>query len=170
MKNAYLEAGRFNGTHGVYGAIKAECRCDSIDVLASLKNIYLDRNGSQKLTVKRCVPYKDLALMQIEGYDSPEAAGVLKNRVFYAKREDIPLPEGSWFLADLIGMTVYDADTGRVYGKVRDISENAASMLYEIDTGNGKTAYLPDIPEFIVSIDEEKGIAARPAKGLFDEI
>ena len=170
MKNAYLEAGRFNGTHGVKGALKAECWCDSFDVLASLKTVYLDKNGKRALRVTRCVPYQDKALMFFEGYDSPEAAGVLKNRVFYAAREDLPLPEGSWFLADLIGMRVYDADSGRDYGKVRDVSENAASMLYEIEDVNGKTVYLPDVPEFVISIDEEKGIAVRPVKGLFDEI
>ena len=170
MKNAFLEAGRFNGTHGIVGNIKAECWCDDFDVLRSLKVLYLDKNGTKPLRVDRCVPYKDGALLHIEGYNTPEEVCVLKNRVFYAKREDLPMEEGSFFLADLMGLPVYDADTGTTYGIVADISENAASMLYEVKTGDGKMVYLPDIPEFIVEIDLEKGIAVRPVKGLFDEI
>ena len=169
MKNAYLEAGRFNGTHGVTGNIKAECWCDSFEVLAALKVIYLDKNGNKPLRVTRAVPYKNLALLHLEGYDSPEDAAVLKNRVFYAKREDLKVEEGSFFLADLVGLPVIDRESGRVYGVVRDLSENAASMLYEIETPENEIVYLPDVPQFIKEIDLEKGIFVTPAKGLFHE-
>lgn len=170
MKNAYLEAGRFNGTHGVKGDLKTECWCDSLKVLKTLETVYLDKCGQMPLRITRCVPYKNLALMHIEGYESPEEASVLKNRIFYAKREDLPLGDGCFFIADLIGLKVYDADTSREYGILADVSENAAAQLYEIRTGEGGTVYLPAIPEFIVETDLEKGIGIRPVKGLFDEI
>lgn len=171
MKKDYLEAGRFTSTHGVKGDIKAECWCDDLDVLKCLKKVYLKtKEGYTPLKVTRCVPYKDLALMHIEGYESPEAGAPLKNRVFFAAREDLPLEEGSYFIADMIGLEVYDADNGRVYGKLQDVTDNAASQLYLVDVGQGKIVYLPAVPEFIVDIDLEKGIAVRPVKGLFDEI
>ena len=46
MKNEYLEAGRFNGTHGIKGDIKAECWCDDFSVLRNLTMVYLiEKNG-----------------------------------------------------------------------------------------------------------------------------
>jgi hypothetical protein len=39
-----------------------------------------------------------------------------------------------------------------------------------VDVGEGKIAYLPAVPEFIIETDLEKGIGVRPVKGLFDEI
>ncbi len=174
MKNEYLEAGRFNGVHGVNGDLKAECWCDNLGVLRNLKTIYIDANTPDKnqkvaLKVIRCVPYKDLALIRVEGYDGPEKSKALKNRIFYAQRADIPLEDGCFFIADLIGLRVYDVDTGREYGRVADVSDNAASRLYEIRTEEGKTVYLPAIPRFIVETDLERGIGIRPVKGLFDE-
>lgn len=171
MKNAYLEAGRFTSTHGVKGDIKAECWCDDISVLKQLKTLYLKgREGYTPLKVVRCVPYRDLALMHLEGYESPEAGAPLKNRVFYAAREDLPLEEGSFFIADLIGLEVYDVDSGRKYGLLKDVTDNAASQLYLVDVGQGKIVYLPAVPEFVIEMDLEKGIGVRPVKGLFDEI
>ena len=171
VKNEYLEAGRFNGTHGIKGDIKAECWCDDFSVLRNLTTVYLkEKNGYRALRIRRCVPYRDLALLHIEGYENPEDASVLKNRVFFAKREDLPLEEGSFFIADLLGLRVYDADTGRIYGEIADVSENAASQLYEVKTPEGKTVYLPAVKEFIAEIDMERGVGIRPVKGLFDEI
>ena len=120
MKNEYLEAGRFNGTHGIKGDIKAECWCDDFSVLRNLTKVYLkEKNGYRALRIRRCVPYRDLALLHIEGYENPEDASVLKNRVFFAKREDLPLEEGFFFIADLLGLRVYDADTGRRFSALR---------------------------------------------------
>ena len=170
MKSAYLEAGKFCGTHGVKGDLKAECWCDSVEVLSKLKTVYLkSAAGMRALNVTRCVPFKDLALMHIEGYGDPESAAVLKNKVFYARREDLPLPEGSYFIADLIGLPVTDADDGRVYGTIADVLDGAASQLYEIRTPDGRTVYLPVVPAFIVKIDPDGGVLVRPVKGLFDE-
>ena len=120
-------------------------------------------------TFGRCVPFKDLALLHIEGYEDPEHAAALKNKIFYAKREDIPLPKGSYFIADLIGTEVYDADSGRLYGRVNDVIDGAASQLYEIGTPEGKTVYLPVVPAFVIEVEPGIRITVRPVKGLFDE-
>lgn len=171
MRNDYLEAGRFCGTHGIKGDIKAESWCDSVEILLGLKNVYLkDRNGYKVLPVERAVRYGAGALLHIGGYESPEASAVLKNRTFYAKREDIPLEEGNFFIADLLGLPVYDADTGVSYGVLADVSDNAASRIYEVKTPEGQTVYLPAVPSFIIETDIEKGIGIRPIKGMFDEI
>ena len=167
----YLEAGRFNGTHGIKGDIKAEDWCDDLSVLLNLKRIFVKEKGEnyKELRVTRAVRYQSLALLHLEDFDTPEASAILKNRTFYAKREDLPLPDGSYFIADILGLPVYDTDTGRVYGTLDEVSDNAASQLYHVKTATG-TVYLPAVPEFIIGIDFEKGIAVRPVKGLFDEI
>ena len=171
MRNEYLEAGRFCSTHGIRGDLRAECWCDSLEVLTGLRRLYLrTSDGMKALDVRKCVPFKDLVLINIEGYDTPEEASVLKNKVFFAKREDLPLPEGSFFIADLLGAKVFDADTGLEYGVLSDVTDGAASQLYEVKMPNGKTALVPVVPQILVRIDPDEGIAVRPVKGLFDEI
>ena len=170
MKNAYLEAGRFTSTHGVKGDIKAECWCDDVSVLRQLKTVYLkSKDGYTPLKVVRCVPYRDLALMHIEGYETPEAGAPLKNRVFYAAREDLPLEEGSFFIADLIGLTVYDVDDGRKYGVIKDVINRGSSDIYVVNTDSGERM-MPAVEEFVKKVDIDGGkVYVKPIEGLLSD-
>ena len=47
--------------------------------------------------------------------------------MLYFDRDDIELPEDTWFIQDVIGLEVYDADTGKCYGKVDDIYQNGTA-------------------------------------------
>ena len=102
--NKYLEAGKIVNTHGVKGDLKVECRCDSQEVFASLSTLYLKKGG--EYVPYRCTknqPYKEMMLVHLESVDTMEDAILLKNRSLYADREDFNLPEGCYFIADLLG-------------------------------------------------------------------
>ena len=94
-------------------------------------------------------------------------AMLLKNKTLYALRKDFKLEEGEFFLADMIGLEVIDADDGRVYGKLREIMNRGASDIYVVDTPHGERM-IPAVDEFIISIDIEKGIFVRPIEGMLD--
>ena len=80
----------------------------------------------------------------------------------------IALPEGEFFIADLIGLPVINADTGKVYGTLTDVIQHGQD-LYEIETASG-TRLMPAVPEFVREIDLEKGVFVTPIEGIFDEI
>ena len=46
MKKQYLECGKIANTHGVRGAVLIESWCDSPAVLASLKTVYTEKDGT----------------------------------------------------------------------------------------------------------------------------
>lgn len=108
------------------------------------------------------------ALLRLPGVRSLEEALPWTGRVLFAAREDIPLPPGAVFRADLPGLPVIDADSGRVYGKIADVLDGAASELYEIDTGAGRVL-LPAVRAFVLSVDIDRGVLIRPIPGFFDE-
>ena len=168
--SAYLEAGKIVNTHGVKGDVKIECWCDSPEVMASLPTLYFKQGGEylpQKLG--RRSPFKGMVLCHFTGVESFEDANLLRGRIVYAAREDIPLPEGAVFMADLMGLPVIDADTGKQYGVIRNVQEGMASDLYEIDTGK-ETVLFPAVKEFVKQIDLEKGVFIRPIGGFFDAV
>ena len=114
--------------------------------------------------------YKGMALLKLEGIDGMDAARALVNRVFYIDRDDAHLPEGSWFLQDIIGLQVLDADTGKEYGTVVDITNSGASDIYEIRTPDGKTVLFPAVKEFLAEISPEQGyVRVRPIGGMFED-
>ena len=164
----FLECGKIINTHGVKGAVKAESWCDSPYVLADLEKIYTEENGkAKKYKVLKASVFKQFVLFELEGVCGMDAALAMKNKIIYASRDDIELEEGDFFIADLIGLPVIDADSGREYGKLTDVINTGASDIYEIDTENGQKM-MPAVAVFVKEIDIEKGIFVSVIPGMFD--
>jgi 16S rRNA processing protein RimM len=171
MKNQHLECGKIINIHVVKGALKIEPWCDSPKVVADLKRIFIQsKDGSlaEKKVLRASVATR-FVLMYLEGVENPDDARLYKNKVVFALREDIPLEEGDFFLADLIGLPVFDFDTGREYGKIKDADFDRHTPLYTIETEKGDVLF-PAIDEFVKEIDIETGIKIRPIRGFFDEV
>jgi 16S rRNA processing protein RimM len=164
----YLEAGKIINTHGVRGEVKIEHWCDSPDVLAELSTVYFKKNGGfVPIKIKSASIFKQFVIAKLDGVDTIEDAQKLKNTVIYADRRDIPLDEGAYLVSDLIGLGVFDADTGERYGTLSAVTDSAASQLYEVDTGHG-IALIPVVAEFVKRVDPESGIFIKPIEGLLD--
>lgn len=168
-KSKYLECGRIVNTHGVKGAVKVENRCDTPKVLASLKRIYFEKNGvySEKRVLCGSV-FKEFVIFELEGVSDMDSALLLKNTVIYADRDDIPLAEGAYFLADLEGLDVIDAEDGRIYGRLLEVINRGASDIYVVETPTGERM-MPAVDEFVKKIDIEKGIFVSPIPGMLED-
>lgn len=168
-KKRFLECGKLTNTHGVYGAMKAESWCDSVEILASLECVYLFQdNRYSPLHVTRASIFKNLVIFEFEEIPDMNTAEKLKGSVIYAAREDIPLEEGSVFVSDMIGLPVIDANTGKVYGTLKDVNNLGASDLYVVTTSSGDRM-IPAVREFVKEINVEKGIFVTPIPGLLED-
>ena len=106
--------------------------------------------------------------MALKNVDTIEAAERLRNSVIYIDRKDVKLPEGRYFISDLLGCAVYDADSAELLGEITDISETGANDVWHI-TREGVEYLVPAIEDVIVSVEIEIGkIVIRPLKGIFD--
>ena len=169
MRKEFLEAGLIVNTHGVRGAVMIRSYCDSNAALISIGTLWIEtKEGMKPLKVTSASEHRGMVLAKIEGVDDIDAAVRYKNRVVFAKREDVPIAEGAHFIADLIGLPVINADTGKVYGTLTDVIQHGQD-LYEIETASG-TRLMPAVPEFVREIDLEKGVFVTPIEGIFDEI
>ena len=169
MLKKYLEAGKIVGTHGVKGMLRVQFWCDTADFLRQFKTVYTDKNGEHKLTVKSVAPHGNVVLMAIDGIDTVEKAESLRGKVLFIDRNDANLPDGRYFIDDLLGCTVFDADSGAVLGTLSDVSETGANDVWHIK--NGEKEYLvPVIADVVVEVNpEDEKITIRPLKGIFDD-
>ena len=94
MKQPYLECGKIINTHGVRGGLKVESYCDSPEVLASLHELFLFKNGNYeaKKVVKASVG-AGRVLLYLAGVETLDDALLYKNKTLFARREDLPLAE-----------------------------------------------------------------------------
>lgn len=169
MKKRYLEAAKITKTVGLKGEMRARVLCDNADILTDF-DLYLGREHSA-VTVTSAVPVSnDMCKLRIEGIGTVEAAQKLVGQTLYIDREDAELPQDTWFIADIIGLPVYDADSGKCYGKVREILQNGPTDVYLLKGGDGRELMFPAIPEVLLKVDVEgERIEIRPLKGLFDD-
>ena len=167
--NQYLELGKVNNTHGLKGEVKFELWCDGIDYIKQLKKVYLDNEGKQSLTLVGARPQKHIAILKFREIQSVEEAEQLKNKILYCNRDDATIDEDAYYLADVIGCFVIDADSGKTYGKIVDVMNYGSCDIYDVKTATQHTL-VPAIPDIIDQIDTDNGeVRIRPMKGLFDE-
>ena len=164
----YIETGKIVGTHGIKGMVRVQPWSDSGEFLSGFKCFYLDENGNKKIEVKSAKPHGNVVLMALKGVDTIEDAERLRSSVIYIDRKDVILPEGRYFISDLIGCTVTDADSNEILGEITDVSATGANDVWHI-TKNLKEYLVPAIDEVIVSVDiENEKVIIRPIKGIFD--
>lgn len=164
--NQYLEAGRVVGTHGIRGELRVQPWCDSPAQLAALTTLYWDA-GKTPIRVKGR-PHGNLVLLQVEGVHTVEDAAALRGRILFLNRDDVDLG-GRYFIQDLLGLPVRDADDGTLYGEIVDVSDTGANNVYHMRTPVGREVLIPVIPEIVIQVDIQDGITIRPMKGLLDD-
>ncbi len=169
MKKNFLETGKIVGTHGVKGQVRIQPWCDSPEFLCSFKKLYLDQNGQDFLILTAARPHGNVVVATLKGVDSIEAAERYRNRVLYINRKDVKLEKGRYFISDLIGCTVFDADTKEELGILSDVSETGANDVWHIKMGE-KEYLIPNIPDVVINVDiDGERVEIRPLRGIFED-
>ena len=149
MKKQYLEIGKIVNVHGLKGEVKVYPWCDSPDFLCEFDTLYTNK-------VEKARVQKNMVIMKIKGVDTVEDAQSMRNKVIYMNRDDVELEDGSYFIQDLIGLEVFDADTNAFYGTLVDVLETGANDVYTIRNEELHKEYLiPAIPDVVISTDIE---------------
>lgn len=168
MKNEYLEAGKIVNTHGIRGEVKIMPYCDSPELLCEFDRLFMGKS-LKEIYIERSRVQKNMIICKIEGVDTPEEAEKLRNKMLYMQRDDLELDEDTYFIQDLIGMTVKNADTDEIYGTIDDVFQTGANDVYSIKNGD-KSYLIPAIADVVINTDIDSGIMTiRPLEGLFDE-
>ena len=124
--------------------------------------------------VQRVRYQKDRPVVKLEGIDDRNAAEAIRGLEVYIEADALePLPEGEHYVRNIIGCRVIDvagvaggaedgqnaeSAKGREIGVLRDVIQNTAQSILEVETPEGKTVLIPAVDEFMRRIDEEEGI------------
>ena len=151
-----LEVGQIVNTFGIKGEVKVVPFTNDMKRFDDLKKVYVTSRKDSKLYKVESVRYhKNMVLLKLEGINNPEDAEMLKNSYLEIDRKDaIPLEEGTYFIADLIGLEVY-SDEGNLLGKVEDIYNTGSNDIYVVKDELGKQILLPGIKDVIKDVQIE---------------
>lgn len=167
MKKQYLEAGKIVTTHGIKGEVKIMPYCDSAELLAEFDRLFIGKNHDE-IIVERARVQKNMVIAKLEGINTPEEAEKLRNKMLFMHRDDLELDDDTYFIQDLIGMEVKDADSDVLYGKISDVMQTGANDVYVV-RGEEREYLVPAIADVVISTDLDSNIMTiRPLDGLFD--
>ena len=171
MKKEYLELGQIVGTHGLRGEVRVNPWCDSPSFAEGFSTLYFDEYGASSVKVQACRPHGNVILMKLSGTDSVDDAASLRGKILYLKRADAALPDGTWFISELIGCRVFDADSPeKQYGTLTDVSQTGANDVWHITDEAGREYLIPAIRDVVIDTDVENDrVAIRPLRGIFDD-
>jgi 16S rRNA processing protein RimM len=144
------------GTHGLRGEMKLKLLTDHPEHLTTINKVYLG-DGDQPTSLEGVRFHGDLALIKLEGVDTPEQAkplGGLKVRI--AGTDAKPLEEGEYFLFQLIGLQAV-TQSGDVVGEVTDLLETGANDVLVITRAAGDDLLVPNHPRFVLEIRPDLG-------------
>ena len=156
---------------GIKGEIKIYNYSDP-DRFERLAHVYLEKKKNlTEYQIKKARHVGNTAMILLEGINDRNQAELLINSEVYIMEDDLEeLPEGVYYIRDLIGCKVVDLKTGNEIGELVDVYQNSAQDNYEIKLPDGRKVLIPAVKEFIKEVDiANKQVKVELIPGFIDE-
>ena len=161
MANQLLECGKIVKTHGIRGEVKIQPWADSPEVFCALPALYID---GAPVALRSARVHKGNVIALLEGVSDVDQAMLLKNKVVWLNRDDLRLPEGTFFLADLMGLRVVDEE-GQELGILNEVLSPSRQQVYVVK--GDRELMIPAVPQFILETNVAGGyIKVRLIEGM----
>lgn len=173
IPDGFLAVGLIVGVHGLRGEIKVELHTDFPERFDPGHDLLVGE-ALQPMRIVGSRPHKGHMLVRLAGIDSREDAETLRNHwIFIAEEEAADLDEDTYWIHDLIGLTV-STEEGRTLGIVSDVLATGANDVYiiqaEPDVNRGKDLLIPAIADVVLEVDlANEVMTIRLQPGMLDE-
>ena len=153
-----FQVGVITSTHGVHGEVKVYPTTDDAKRFKRLKEVILD-TGREELTleIESVKFFKQFVILKFRGIDNINDVEKYRQKSLYVTRKNaVRLNKDEYFIADLIGLKVFDEDEQEI-GVLKEVMETGANDVYEITMTDGRDLLVPAIKECILKVDVENG-------------
>lgn len=165
MKNDFLEIGKITTHHGIMGEVRVQPWADTPEFLCQFKVLYVG-DTHWPIQVERARVHKNMVILKLFGITDVNSAAAMRNQVLSIARTDVTLPDGHFFLADLVDLEVREAGSNKVLGRLKEVLTLPANNVYVV-TGGERELLIPAVPEFIQETNVDDGyILVRMMEGL----
>ena len=154
----FFRVGVITTTHGVHGEVKVFPTTDDPQRFKKLKQVILDNGKEQReLEITSVKFFKNLVILKFKGLDNMNDVEKYKKADLLVTRENaVPLKEGEYFIADLIGLKA-TSDEGEDLGVLTDVIQTGANDVYVFSKEGMQDLLVPKIPDCIKEVSIEEG-------------
>lgn len=163
----FIVVARIVAPFGVRGEVKADLWTDYPNRLASRRTLFLGREDEEPraYTVRGVRFHQGRVLLTLVGCDDRTTAEGLRGLLVQVPSSDVPpLPEGSFYLHQIVGLDVYGTD-GVFLGKVTTVMATGSNDVYVVQGEKGEIL-VPALPDFVRQVDIEHRRMIVEAAGL----
>ena len=162
-----IEIGKIVNTHGLKGEVKIVPWLDYPEVFETFETVYTE-NKKSIFKVKNVKYQKSNIIVKFDGLDNINEAEKLKNTTLYVEKSLFDdLPEGTYLIADIIGLEVFE--DGISFGKVTDVFSTGNNDIYVVEKKGSKQLLLPIIDGVIQEVNIKQGyVNVKIPAGLLD--
>ncbi len=148
-----LCVGEIVNTHGVRGELKVVPLVDEPSDLLEFSHIFIN---NKEYEIENVRFHKDFALIKLKGIDDMNIAEQFKQKFMELPREELkPLPDGRYYVCDLIGLKVIDKELGEL-GTINEVMETVSNYIYVVEY-KGKPLCIPIIDGVVEKVDLDNG-------------
>jgi 16S rRNA processing protein RimM len=151
----YLSVGFLRRPHGVKGEIVMDLHTDFPERMKKGRKLFVG-DDHQPMTLTSVRPHGSGLLVKFQDVDTPEDAGMYRNRWVYVRTKDVSLPDGQHYKHELLGLKVVDENDNWL-GELVEILETGANDVYIVRDDSGREILLPAIPSVILDLDIGRG-------------
>ena len=153
--NHRIIIGKVGAPHGVKGEMKILPMTDFPDRFTGMTHCYIADRAVEIAGVRY---QKNHVLMRIAGVNSREEAAALMGAFVSVDRsEAVPLKEGEYYTADILGLSVEETD-GSFLGTVTDVIQTGSNDVYVVSLpGRKEDILVPALKKVVLEISIETG-------------
>ena len=150
----YLAIGRIVRAHGIRGEVSVTVLTDFPERFDSTEWVFLGNEAeADPYRLQKYRWHKKNVLLTLEGVSDRTHAEQLAGQLVQIPLEDaVPLPDGSYYLYQLVGLTVFTT-AGERLGHLTDVLETGANDVLVVQNEAQQEILLPCIPDVLKSVD-----------------
>lgn len=158
------------GAHGIRGELRLKALSEET-APSDLKRAYLlspDESTASPIKLSAKV-HKNVYIARLDGVDTRDDAEALKSYYIAIARQDAAeLPEGRYYIADLMGSKVFDLERGEI-GVFDDSISSPGADIFVIKRKGMKDLLVPILEDSQLEVDlAKKEIKLKLPEGLWE--
>jgi 16S rRNA processing protein RimM len=161
--------GKISRMRGVKGELVVVPLTDDPQRFLDMEKITVTKDEvCREFPVEKAKEFKGKVLLKLKEVESPEEAKELVGGFIEVEEDElVRLPQGSYFIFDIVGLEVVTTRGERI-GTVKEVVSLPANDLYLVE-GKEKLYHIPAVKQVVKKIDlKEKKMIIEPMEGLFD--
>lgn len=144
-----LKIGLIVKPQGIKGEVKVQPLTDDINRFKKLKEVIIEEKNYRVLNA---VIGGGVVFLTLSGIPDRNTAETLRGKFLHVKREDaVSLPEGRYFVADIIGCTVV-TDKDQTVGEIIEVT-SARTDIFTVKCTDGRIMRFPFLNDAVIKVD-----------------